>query len=307
MHDSDAPTSTPPLPSLHALQVFDAAAQRLSFTAAARDLHVTQTAVSHQIRSLEAELGTALFRRMPRKLALTDAGQAWASELRQIFVRLEQANQRLRKRALSLRPIVALSTLPSFGARWLVPRLGRFLTQHPEVEVRVSTTDSLVDFELEPIDLCIRFGSGRYPQLFKEKLADDSWLAVCSPAFLSRHKLKSLADLERHSLLQDSHLDAWPRWFASQRKRMPQYPRYTQLTDSSMVVEAAILGQGVALARRSLSLDELAAGRLVLPFPKVAPVQTGLSYYLVGPRENFKRPEIAAFRSWIRREARSLQ
>ncbi|HYQ46234.1 MAG TPA: transcriptional regulator GcvA [Polyangiaceae bacterium] len=307
MHDSDAPSSTPRLPSLHALQVFDAAAQRLSFTAAARDLHVTQTAVSHQIRSLEAELGTALFRRMPRKLALTDAGQAWAGELRQIFVRLEQANQRLRKRARSLRPIVAISTLPSFGARWLVPRLGRFLALQPDVEVRVSTTENLVDFELEPIDLCIRFGSGRYPQLFKEKLADDSWLAVCSPAFSSRHKLKSPADLERHSLLQDSHLDAWPRWFAAQRRRMPQHPRYTQLTDSSMVVEAAILGQGVALARRSLSLDELALGRLVLPFPKVAPMPTGLSYYLVGPRENFKRPEIAAFRSWIRKEAHSLQ
>ncbi|HYQ02890.1 MAG TPA: transcriptional regulator GcvA [Polyangiaceae bacterium] len=307
MHDSDAPGKAPPLPSLHALQVFDAAAQRLSFTAAARDLHVTQTAVSHQIRSLEAELGTALFRRMPRKLALTDAGQAWATELRQIFLRLEHAHQRLRARARSQRPVVALSTLPSFGSRWLVPRLGRFLSLQPEVEVRVSATDSLVDFELEPIDLAIRFGGGHYPHLFKEKLADDSWLAVCSPAFLSRHKLKSPADLEHHSLLQDSHVDAWPRWFAAQRKRLPQRLRYTQLTDSSMVVEAAILGQGVALARRSLSLDELGAGRLVLPFPKVAPVPTGLAYYLVGPRENFKRAEIAAFRSWIRQEARSLR
>jgi LysR family glycine cleavage system transcriptional activator len=307
MAGSNAPRKAPPLPSLHALQVFDAAAQRLSFTAAARDLHVTQTAVSHQIRSLEAELGIALFRRMPRKLALTDAGQAWASELRQIFLRLEQAHQRLQTRARSLRPIVALSTLPSFGSRWLVPRLGRFLASQPEVEVRVSATESLVDFELEPIDICIRFGSGRYPHLFKEKLADDSWLAVCSPAFLNRHKLKSPADLEHHSLLQDSHLEAWPRWFAAQRKRLAQHQRYTQLTDSSMVVEAAILGQGVALARRSLSLDELAAGRLVLPFPKFAPVPTGLAYYLVGPRENFKRPEIAAFRSWIREEARSLR
>jgi len=307
MVDPSAPNGTiPPLPSLHALQVFDAAAQRLSFTLAARDLHVTQTAVSHQIRSLEEELGTALFRRMPRRLALTDAGQAWAGELRQIFVRLEQANQRLRLRALSQRPIVALSTLPSFGTRWLVPRLGRFLASQPEVEVRVSATENLVDFELEAIDLCIRFGHGRYPNLYKEKLADDAWLAVCSPAFLSRHKLKSAADLARLSLLQDSHLDAWPRWFAAQRKRLPDNPRYIRLTDSSMVVEGAIRGQGVALARRSLSLDELALGRLVLPFPQVAPVATGLAYYLVGPRENFKRPEIAAFRSWLRQEARSL-
>src|SRR6187551_1246649 len=307
MPDStSAHAALPPLPSLHSLQVFDAAEQRLSFTAAARDLYVTQPVVGHQIRSLETELGTALFRRMPRRLALTDAGQAWASELRQIFARLEQANQRLRQRARSVRPVVALSTLPSFGTRWLVPRLGRFLTLQPDVEVRVSATESLVDFELEAIDLCIRFGSGRYPKLFKEKLADDTWLAVCSPAFSSRHELKSAADLERCSLLQDSHLEAWPRWFAAQRKHPPKQPRYTQLTDSSMVVEAALQGQGVALARRSLSLDELALGRLVLPFPKVAPLPTGLAYYLVGPRENFKRPEIAAFRSWIRQEARSL-
>jgi LysR family glycine cleavage system transcriptional activator len=307
MPDPDAANAaTPPLPSLHALQVFDAAAQRLNFTAAARDLHVTQTAVSHQIRSLETELGTALFRRMPRRLVLTDAGQAWAGELRQIFLRLEQANQRLQKRARSLRPVVALSTLPSFGTRWLVPRLGRFLASRPEVEVRISATENLVDFELEPIDLCIRFGSGHYPKLFKEKLADDAWLAVCSPAFSSRHKLKSATDLERCSLLQDSHLEAWPRWFAAQRKRPPERARYTRLTDSSMVVEAALQGQGVALARRSLSLDELALGRLVLPFPQIAPLPTGFAYYLVGPRENFKRPEIAAFRSWIRQEARSL-
>ena len=169
MRHSRAPQQTPRLPSLHALQVFDAAAQRLSFTAAARDLHVTQTAVSHQIRSLEDELGTALFRRMPRKLALTAAGQAWAGELRQIFLRLEQANQRLQQRARSHRPVVALSTLPSFGTRWLVPRLGRFLASQPELEVRVSATESLVDFELEAIDVCIRFGSGHYPQLVKEK------------------------------------------------------------------------------------------------------------------------------------------
>lgn len=294
------------LPSLHSLQVFDAAAKRLSFTDAARDLHVTQTAVSHQIRSLEAELGTALFRRMPRKLALTEVGQAWASELRQVFARLEQANQRLRQRARLVRPVVALSTLPSFGTRWLVPRLGRFLALEPEVEVRISATESLVDFEFEAIDLCIRFGSGHYPKLFKEKLADDAWLAVCSPAFSSRHNLTSVGELERHRLLQDSDVEAWPRWFAAQRKRAPARPSYTQFTDSSMALEAAIRGQGVALARRSLSLDELALGRLVLPFPKLAPVPTGHAYYLVGPRENFKRPEIAAFRDWLRQEARSL-
>src|SRR3954464_7294954 len=180
------------LPSLHALQVFDAAAQRLSFTAAARVLNVTQTAVSHQIRALEAELGTALFRRTPRRLSLTAAGEAWARELRSVFARLELANQKLRQRALSERPIVALSTVPSFGNRWLVPRLGRFLDRHPEIEMRISATEQLVDFGTEAVAVCIRFGTGRYPGLFREKLADDAWLPVCSPRFLEQHPLRSL-------------------------------------------------------------------------------------------------------------------
>jgi len=139
------PTSSParplPLPSLHALQVFDAAAQHLSFTAAAKELNVTQTAISHQIRSLEAELGVVLFKRLPRRLTLTPLGEAWAGELRVLFARLQALNQRLRERPRSERPVVALSTLPSFGSRWLVPRLGRFLDQQ-ERQTRATRIDS---------------------------------------------------------------------------------------------------------------------------------------------------------------------
>lgn len=294
------------LPSLHALQVFDAAAGRLSFTLAARDLHVTQTAVSHQIRALESELGVALFRRLARRLELTAAGQAWASELRPIFARLSQVNTRLR-RELGLRKVVALSTLPSFGSRWLVPRLGRFLDLEPDVEVRISASEALVDFATEPFDVSIRFGAGRYPGLFKEKLAGDAWIVVCSPAFLQRHTLRTTSDLERQSLLQDDHVEAWARWFEAQRKRPPARARYMQLTDSGMVIEAALQGQGVAIARRSLAGDELARGRLVTPFANIPAIPCEHSYYLVGPRENFKRPEIIAFRKWLREEARSLR
>jgi LysR family transcriptional regulator, glycine cleavage system transcriptional activator len=296
-----------PLPSLHALQVFDVAAQHLSFTAAAQALNVTQTAVSHQIRSLESELGVVLFRRTPRRLALTPAGEAWASELRAVFARLHALNQRLRAGPQSERPVVALSTLTSFGSRWLVPRLGRFLDRHPEIDLRISASEQLVDFAREPFDLGIRFGSGRYPGLATEKLADDAWIAVCAPSYLAKHKLKSPADLARHPLLRDDHLEAWPRWFEALGASVPERARYLEFTDSSMLVEATVQGQGVGLARRSLAVDELATGRLVLAFPRVAPLSVGLSYYLVGPRENFRRPEVAAFRAWIHKEAVTLK
>jgi LysR family glycine cleavage system transcriptional activator len=304
---SSSSAGTLPLPSLHALQVFDAAAQHLSFTAAARALNVTQTAVSHQIRSLESELGVVLFRRTPRRLTLTPAGEAWAGELRAVFTRLQALNQRLRERAHSERPVVALSTVPSFGSRWLVPRLGRFLDRHPEVDLRISASEQLVDFARDSVDLGIRFGSGRYPDLSCEKLADDTWIAVCAPSYSAKHKLKTPSDLARHALLHDDHVEAWPRWFEALGRTAPEHARYLQLTDSSMLVEAALRGQGVALARRSLTMDELAAGRLVLPFPRILPLAIGFSYYLVGPRESLRRPEVAAFRAWIRLEAQALR
>jgi LysR family glycine cleavage system transcriptional activator len=298
---------TQTLPSLHALQVFDAAAQHLNFTTAGKSLNVTQTAVSHQIRSLEAELGVLLFRRLPRRLALTPAGEAWASQLRAVFARLQAINQSLRARPRSERPVIALSTVPSFGSRWLVPRLGRFLDLHPELDLRISASEQLVDFARDAFDLGIRFGSGRYPGLVSEKLADDAWIAVCSATYLAKHKLKAPADLARHSLLHDDHMDAWPSWFRALGLPAFERARYIQLTDSSMLVEAASRSQGVALARRSLTMDELAAGRLVLPFPKVLPLSIGFCYYVVGPRENFRRPEVAAFRAWLKEEALTLR
>jgi len=279
----------------------------LSFTAAARELNVTQTAVSHQIRALESELGQPLFRRLPRRLALTAAGEAWASELRGVFNRLQQINQRLRRPARPERQVVAVSTIPSFGSRWLVPRLGRFLAEHPDVDLRISASEQLVDFAFDPIDLCIRYGAGRYPGLSSEKLAEDAWVVVCSVAYPGRHQLKSPRDLGRHALLHDDYLDAWPTWFAAVGVPVPRSPRYLQLTDSSMLVEGALRSQGIALARRSLTQDEVAAGRLVEVFPGIRPLPIGLGYYLVAPHENFQRAEIAAFRDWVRAEAVSLR
>jgi LysR family glycine cleavage system transcriptional activator len=299
-----AADKAPPLPSLHALHVFEVAARLGSFTQAGAELNVTQTAVSHQIKQLEGELEVLLFRRTGRGLTLTSDGQAWLTELSTVFARLREANRRLRRRAQGQRSVVSLTTIPSFGARWLVPRLGGFLAKHPELDLRISTSEAVVDFTREPIDVGIRFGRGPYPGLFHEKLHDDHFVVVAAPAKAAR--LKKPADLLQQTLLFDDHEDAWSRFFASLGLAESPRTRYHQMTDSGLLVEAAVRGQGVALARWSLIQDELSAGRLSRVFPHTPPLPVGHAYSLVGLRETFRRPEIAAFRDWLRLEIATL-
>ena len=303
----DRPRRAEPLPSLNALLAFEVAARHSSFTRAAAELGVTQTAISHQVRALENELGTSLFRRSPQRISLTPEGQAWASELSVVFARLRDANQRLRGPRSSTRDVVSVSIIPSFGSRWLVPRLGRFLLEHRDVEVRISASERLVDFSMEPVDLGVRYGSGRYPGLVTTKLADDALVVVAAPALAAQRTHWQPADLARETLLQDDFPEAWPRWFKARGRSLPSSARQTQLTDSAMLVEAALRAQGVALARWSLAADELMLGRLVLLFPRVAPLATGLAYYVVTPRENLRRRAVVAFRDWIIAEAHSLR
>jgi LysR family glycine cleavage system transcriptional activator len=295
---------SPPLPPLGALRAFEAAARLSSFTRAAAELCVTQTAISHQVKQLEAHLGAPLFRREPRRITLTPEGLAWATELRAIFARLHEANRRLRARPS--RREVAVSVIPSFAARWLVPRLGRFMELHADVDVRISPAAELVDFAVDSIDLGIRYGAGRYPGLVAEKLADDAFVVVCAPALRARRKLAGPSDLRRHALLRDDEEEAWPRWLEANRVRDVPIARGAVLTDSSMLVAAAVQGDGVALARWSLAVDDLAAGRLVLPFPNIRPMPTGRAYYVVAPREHLARPDVARFVQWLRDESKSL-
>lgn len=296
-----------PLPPLTALRTFEAAARHLNFTRAAQELCVTQTAVSHQVRQLEAHLGTALFARDGRGLRLTEDGTSWARELHEVFSRLYEANRRLREAARNLQPTVAVSVLPSFAARWLVPRLGSFFAEHPGIDVRISPSERLVDLSEEPIDLGIRFGTGHYPGLVVRKLADDVLVLVCAPALLKRKKLETLADLRRHTLLHDDEPEAWARILKQHDGHGVDITRGSVFTDSSMLVAAAVDGQGVALVRRALAVDELAAGRLVVPLRKLAPLALPRAYYVAGSRERLARPAVAAFRTWLLAQAESLQ
>jgi LysR family transcriptional regulator, glycine cleavage system transcriptional activator len=297
----------PALPSLNALLAFEVAARHLSFTRAAKELGVTQTAISHQVRALENELGFPLFRRSPHHISLTREGQAWAAELSVVFTRLRDANRNLRHFEEASRPAVSVSVIPSFASRWLVPRLGRFLVEYAEVDVRISATERLVDFAVEPVDVGIRYGAGGYSGLVATKLADDAFVVVAAPAAAGKRARWAPADLGSEVLLHDDYPDAWGRWFGIAGVKPAAQGRRTQYTDSAMVVEAAIRGQGVALARWSLVVDELALGRLRLLFPKFPPVPTGLGYYVVCPRENTRRKPVADFIAWVRGEAMNLK
>ena len=189
MHDAAMPDEPRGLPPLTALRSFEAAARHLSFTRAAKELFVTQTAVSHQVKLLEAHLGAPLFRRSPRKIALTAVGLQWSEELRHVFGRLHDVNRRLNKKKSSSRPVVSVSVIPSFAARWLVPRLGNFRAKFPGCDVRIASTSSSSTSTSEPVDVGIRYGAGRYPGLVVEKLFDDAVVVVCAPSLAAKKKL----------------------------------------------------------------------------------------------------------------------
>ena len=291
---------SPRLPPLAALRAFEAAARHLSFTRAADELHVTQTAISHQIRGLEERLGVRLFRRLPRGLVLTDEAQRYLPAVREAFARLEAATAEL----LAGRTSGALtaSVLPSFAAKWLVPRLGRFRTAHPDIDLRISTSQHLVDFAREDVEVGIRMGRGHYPGLRVDRLFGETLMPVCSPALLEgEHPLRQPADLRHHVLLHDDDYTGWQLWLQLAGVEGVDAGRGPIFSDSALVVQAAAEGQGVALARTALAAWDIAAGRLVKPFDVTMPHD--LAYYLVCPEANAERPRIAAVRAWLLAEA----
>ncbi len=288
------------LPPLNALRCFEAAARHLSFTRAADELHVTQTAISHQIKGLEERLGVRLFRRLPRGLLLTEEAQRYLPPVRDAFDRIAAATEQLTAGGSSGR--LTVSVLPSFAAKWLVPRLGRFRAAHPDLDLRISASSQLVDFARDDVDIAIRMGRGRYPGLRVDRLFGESMLPVCAPELLTgAHPLRRLEDLRDHVLLHDDDHSGWQLWLELARVEGVDPRRGPVFTDSAMVVQAAAEGQGIALARRVLAAGDLAAGRLVQPFEVTMPHD--LAYYLVSPEATGEQPRIRAFRAWLLAEA----
>ena len=300
------------LPPLNALRAFEAAGRHLSFTRAAEELHVTPAAVGHQVKALEDTLGVKLFRRLTRAIALTDAGQALLPGLRDGFVSFEQAVGRLR--GLEEGGVLTVSVAQSLMAKWLVPRLERFHEAYPDIDLRMLSTGRFVDFAREDVDLAIRHGLGRWPGLSVDLLLTDELFPVCSPALLEGpHPLKEPDDLRHHTLLHhalhktifgDAGPD-WVTWLEAARVDGIDATHSLSLSPGSMVIQAAISGQGVALGQSVLVEADLAEGRLVKPFELAIPVD--YAYYVVCPENAAERPKVAAFRQWIMEEAGTQQ
>jgi LysR family glycine cleavage system transcriptional activator len=292
------------LPPLGALRAFEAAARHLSFTKAADELHVTQAAVSQQVKTLEEALGLKLFNRYNRRLALTDAGQYYLPPLRDAFDTMAVATQRLRSQeARQLR----VTSLSSFAIKWLIPRLPRFHEVEPEIEPMISTSYQLVDFGSDNVDVAIRLGRGQYPELHSELLMHDWAFPVCSPRLQDRlRKLRNPSDLRHHMLLHDATISRdrgapnWRNWLRQAQVTNIDADRGPAFGDTAMAIQAAIAGQGVALGRRSLVSSDLLAGHLVRPFGP--DMKTRYSWYFVCPPASLERRSVQAFRHWLREE-----
>ena len=293
------------LPPLNALPDFETAARYLSFTKAAEELHVTHGAVSRQVKSLEEYLGVPLFRRFNRALRLTDEGQAYARSVCELLDSLAEATDRLRTHKGTSG--LTVSTTYSFTIGWLVPRLARFRALHPEIDVRLQANDQMVDFVRDNVDLAIRYGRGQYRGLGVERLMGDDYVPVSSPALLKgEHPLKKPSDLRHHVLLHEEGLEVdWRMWLMAAGVEGVDASRGPIFSHWAMAVQAAIRGEGVALGRRALIEEELAAGKLVHLFDLRLKAQ--MAYYIVYPPRAIERPTVRAFRDWLVAESNSAQ
>jgi LysR family glycine cleavage system transcriptional activator len=287
------------LPSLNGLRAFEAAARHLSFTNAAAELNVTQTAISHQIRRLEEELGIRLFIRQNRALALTPEARDYLPGIRAAFNDLRLATDRVLRKDND--HVLTVSTLASLAAKWLLPRLTAFQEAHPGIDVRITTSTALVDFRGGDVDAAIRYGRGQWPGLRADWLMADQLFPVCSPALLTGDRpLRTPEDLANYTLLHTSSIydDDWRLWLtaAGLPANISKQPGLT--FDLILVtVQAALDGIGVAMGRTSYVEADIAKGRLVVPFKITLPADAG--FYLVSPEARADSPKLRAFRQWL--------
>ncbi len=287
------------LPSLNALRAFEAAARHLSFTRAAEELSVTQAAVSHQIKHLEDQLGMKLFRRMNRQLMLTDAGQALLPAVSDGFRVLADGVARVSGFGHENR--LKVSTLESIAAEWLVPRLGRFRTRHPDIDIELSIADALVDFQRDDADLAIRYGPGGWPRVTALKLTEETIFPVLAPSLAERGPpLRSPADLLKYPLIYEQGIDFWNAWFTAAGLAGAVVPKGPVLPHTNLVLQAVIAGEGVSLGRSFLISGDLRNGRLIRPF--ATQISARAAYYLVYPPEAETRPKVRYFREWLLEE-----
>ncbi|WP_312934686.1 LysR substrate-binding domain-containing protein [Pseudomonas sp.] len=295
------PSGFPTLPPLNALRIFEVVARHLNFRLAAEELGVTQAAVAQQIRGLEAKLAIRLFTRMPRGLALTDAGRSYSGSVRSALSMIDEATRLLTPEPLH----VTVSVTPSFASRWLIPRLGDFSERYPDIDLRVLATDRISHFHTDGVDIAVRYGAPAFgPGLNVECLFEQRIIAVASPMlFKARQRPTCVEDLQRFALLHDAH-DHWPAFTAT------LFPDHASLTakhlrfnQTSLAIEAAIGGQGIALATAAFVSEDIEAGRLVQVFTLQLTVNKG--FYLVWPHRMRSAYGLQVVAQWFREQAGS--
>jgi len=288
------------LPPLNAIKAFEAAARHESFTRAAEELFVTQGAVSHQVKALEEEFGLKLFTRERQRLVITEAGREYLGVIRDALDRIAIGTERLMQRRSS--GALTISTSPDFAAKWLVYRLGRFAEAHPDIALRVSADMHQVDFAREDVDLAVRHGDGRWAGLHVERLAAEQLFPVCSPKLLGgRTRLRSPADIAKFPIIHlGTHKD-WAKWLAAAGVTGVDLAQGLVLNRASMLIDAAVDGQGIVLARTTLSAWDILNERLVRPF--ATSVRLASNYWIVCPQASAMLPKIRQARDWMLAEA----
>jgi LysR family glycine cleavage system transcriptional activator len=285
------------LPSIGNLLAFEATARHGSVSRAAEELNLTQSAVSRQIQQLEDSLGVSLFRRSRQRVMLTDVGRMYAANIRSTLSELSNATHQ----AIALsgtRGVLNLAVLPTFGTRWLIPRIPEFFARHPDATVNFGVRLVPFDFAAEPFDAAIHFGEPHWPGAVCELLRNEEVVPVCSPAYRERESIRSPQDLTRATLLQQStRPTAWAEWFADAGVEVGNPLRGPRFEQFAMVAQAAAAGLGAALIPSFLIADELAAGRLEVLFPRSL-LSSG-AYYLVYPEHKAETPLLQSFRDWI--------
>lgn len=273
-------------------------------TLAAEELHLTHGAVSRQIKALEDHLGVQLFRRMTRRIELTDAGTSFFSAVSRLLSEFAREAENIRRKNDTTRLVVSSGV--SFASKWLTPRLHRLMARYPDFDVHLEVNDAQVDFAADHVDVALRYGNGHYPYATAERIMNETVSPVCAPDYLERMDgLRSPGELARCRLIHEIGMTTtWERWFAMMELPYPKMrgPGYSH---GSMSIEAAIRGEGVALGRSVLVAEDLAEGRLVALFPQ-AKLEVEWGYDLVYRMGNQAHPKVRAFRNWIGEEVREF-
>lgn len=290
------------LPSLQTLRALEAAGRLKSYSKAADELGLTHGAVSHRIRELEQRLGVTLFTRVGNSMQLTAAGQRLDAQVRQGLSLLEQAFKPPRPHTSKASSHIVITAVPSLASTWLMARLGEYRAEHPDVDIELRVSEALSDFRKEGIDLGVRLGLGGWAGLHAAKLFDEAMMPVCTPSYRERFKLETPEDLSRATLLRNPWTP-WARWYRAVGLDWPEPNMGPMFDDSTLMLRAALDGQGVALGRQWLAVDELRAGRLIAPFEHA--VADDFAYWLVWPTGRPPSPAASDFRTWLEAKAGS--